>query len=84
MDLLNLLGKKYLVDLAINIYNEKQESEAFRLYCSELLRSLNNSVAQAVGGSSFPMSWHELKNYKPETRSAKEIKTNILNGLHNI
>lgn len=49
-----------------------------------MLRSVNNTLAEALGGASFPKSWNELINYKPETRTADEIKTTILDKLHGL
>lgn len=84
IDLLELMGKHYLIELCISIYGQHARREAFETYVSEILRSLNNNVAGAIGGTSFPKSWKELEDYKPETRTADEIKSNILNGLHKL
>lgn len=80
--MLRVLGKEYMVDLAINVYKEQEESKAFEIYKSELLRTINNNIAGALGGSTYPQSWVEMTEKKPEKRTAKEIKTSILNKLH--
>lgn len=79
-----MLGKEYIIDLAGQIYVNREEQKAFQNYQSELLRALNNNIAQAIGGVSFPKSWKEITEYKPETRTASEIKTTILDKLHKL
>lgn len=83
-DYLELMGKHYLIDLCMALYGQHLEREAFERYNNEILRAIANNVAGAFGGTRFPKSWKELKDYKPETRSAEEIKTNILDGLHKL
>lgn len=53
-------------------------------YVSEILRSCNNNIAKALGGTSFPKSWQEILDYKPETRTATDIKNEILDGMHEL
>lgn len=76
-----MLGKEYLIDLAISINKENQKSEAFNRYNSEVLRTLNNNVAGALGGTSISKSFQEVIDYKPETRTATEIKSEIKNKI---
>lgn len=82
--MLESIGIEYLIDLSVSIYKDEAEKKAFYTFNSEMLRALNNSIAAAIGGSQFPRSWTELKDYKPETRSSEEIKNSILDGLHKL
>lgn len=60
------------------------EKKAFELYQSEMLRATVNNIAGALGGTTFPKSWKELQDYKPETRTPEEIKSKIINGLRKL
>lgn len=81
---MDVLGKEYIIEHAVDYYKQTQEKKAFELYISEMLRSLNNSVAKNFGGNEFNKSWLQLKEYEPETRSAEEIKTNMLTRLQSL
>lgn len=77
-----MLGKHYLVEHVIDFYNQEDKRSAYELYCSEMMRSLINSIsAIAGGGELFPKSWKEMQEYKPEKRTAEEIKSSIIGGL---
>lgn len=78
---MELLGKHYIIEHAVEAENERQKKEAFSFYVSEMMRSLTNSVSHAVGGSEFPKSFKEMLDYKPETRTAGEIKSQVLSKL---
>lgn len=82
--MLESIGKEYLIDLCLMIYKEELEKEAFEEYKSELLRACVNNIAGVTGGVMFSKSWSELKDYKPEPRSAEEITSSILDGLHKL
>jgi len=68
----------------IDYFNKQDKIDAFNDYNSEMLRSMANSLSTVLGGSEFPKSWQELLDYKPETRSAEDIKTDILGKLHSL
>lgn len=76
-----LLGTGYVVDRCILAARDWKMREAYGLYVSELARSANNSIAKAWGGTEFGKSWQELLEYRPETRSAGEIKSQMLGKL---
>lgn len=64
------------------MYNDRDREEAFKYYVSELIRGLGNAYSGSLGGQEiFPMSWNDVENYKPETRSADEIKSGMLDKL---
>lgn len=78
---MELLGKEYLTEHCLQEYSDRAEEDAFRTYSSELLRVVANGMISLGGGEQITKSWHDLKNYKPETRSPEEIKDQILSGL---
>lgn len=65
----------------MELYNQKEEQDSFNLYMSEMLRSITNSISAVLGGGEFDMSWKQLEDYEPETRTPEEIKTQILDKL---
>lgn len=46
-----------------------------------MLRATANTLAEIIGGASFPKSWKEMLDYKPETRTAEEIEDTIVSKL---
>lgn len=56
---------------------ENLERHAYRVYVTETLRGINNNLAGYVGGATVTMSYDEVLNYKPETRTADEIKAHM-------
>lgn len=60
---------------------ESLERYAYRIYVTETLRGINNNLAGYVGGATVTMSYDEVLNYKPETRTAEEIKKHMKEKL---
>ena len=56
---------------------ENLERHAYRVYVTETLRGLTNTVGGYLGGATVTMSYDEMLNYKPETRTAEEIKEHM-------
>lgn len=63
---------------------EETERYAYRMYVTETLRGLTNTVGGYLGGATVTMSFEEVLNYKPETRSADEIKEHMKNKLRSL
>lgn len=78
-----MMGSHYLVEHCISQYNMDSENEGYQIYTSEMLRAIANSISEIFGGGMmFEKSWKELLDYKPETRSAEEIKTSIIDKVN--
>jgi hypothetical protein len=54
------------------------------MYVTETLRGLTNTVGSYLGGATVSMSLEEVLHYKPETRSADEIKEHMKNRLKSL
>lgn len=46
-DLIEIIGKGYIVDHCIALYNRRMEEQAFRIYVTDLLRGLYNCFTPA-------------------------------------
>lgn len=79
--MVDFLGKEYVIDHVIDDIKQRGEKEAYKLYVSEILRSLNNSIAKNFGGAEYDKSWEEIKKYKPETRTGEEVKEHVLSRI---
>lgn len=76
-----MLGTPYVIDHCLLALEERARQEAYELYISEMVRSANNSIARALGGSEFGKSWKEIMDYKPETRTADEVKRHMMEKI---
>lgn len=76
-----MFGKSYLVEHCAAEYVQYEQRRSFLNYNSELLRMLNNSMARAFGGSVVEKSYNDMLHYKPEKRSAAQIKNHVLSKL---
>lgn len=81
---MDLIGKDYILDHVIEDYRNRSENEARFNFLSEILRSLNNSVVKAFGGTEYGKSFEQIKNYKPETRTGEEVKKHVLDKVQKL
>lgn len=81
---MDLLGKEYIIDHALQEYKNQSEREAYSFFVSELLRSINNSIVNAIGGTKYEKSFEQLKNYKPETRTGEEVQDHVLGKVQEL
>ena len=61
--------------------DEEAERYAYRMYVTETLRGLTNTVGSYLGGATVSMSLEEVLHYKPESRTADEIKNHMKDKL---
>ena len=65
--------------------NENLERHAYRIYTTETLRGITNMLGSYFGaGMPVTMSFEEVLNYKPETRTAEEIKEHMKNKIKSL
>jgi len=66
-------------------YRKKKQETAFRYYVSDILKNINESVANTFSGKYMQYSLREILNPQPEeTRTAEEIIQHIKDGLNRI
>ena len=73
--MLGLFGKGYVIEHCISLFQEEQETEAYRVYVTELL----SCIAQGMGAQ-INAKYIDLIHPKEE-KSADEIIDHIKKGL---
>ena len=79
VELLNLLGKGYVIDHCISLFNRQAKEEAYRAYVTDTLKALNDNFAKHFGGAFYQTRYVDVVNPKEETdKSGDEIARDII------
>lgn len=66
-------------------YHKKSKDAAFRYYVTDVLKNINESVANTMSGKYMQARFYDILNPpKEETRTAEEIIQHIKDGLDKI
>ena len=80
-----MLGKKYLVEHCVNVYNERQKREIFEIYVSDVLKTMANIKAKEVTQNNqaevVRIRYYDLIHpAKQDNRSGEQIAADIIKG----
>ena len=79
VELLNLIGKGYVIDHCISLFNKQAREEAFRSYIADTLKTINDNFTKRFGGASYKLRYIELVTAEKEPeKSGDEIARDII------
>ena len=80
--MLELYGTGYVIDHCISRLSQEREARLYRIYVTDALMGIMNTLHIAYGGGIITERYIDLLDPQPEeTRSAEEIKNTILSKL---
>lgn len=74
-----------MIEHCIALFKQKQEDKLLKVYITDGLKAITETLQSVYNGSALTTRWIELVDPpKQDTRTAEEIKTTILNKLKSI
>ena len=81
LELLDLIGKGYIVDHCVSLFNNRAKERLFRTYITDTLKCLNDNLAKVIGGSSIKARYYDLLeagSQKESEKTGDEIALEII------
>jgi len=81
LEMLDLIGKGYIVDHCVSLFNDRMKERLYRVYITDTLKCLNDNVAKVVGGSVLKARYYDLLeegNKKEIEKTGDEIALEII------
>lgn len=82
--MLDLLGKEYIIDYCVQRWVKDKEEELYRIYVTDSIKNINESVSNFLGGKVYKERYYDLANKtnaKEPTETAEEIKERIIGKI---
>ena len=83
---LEIFGKGYVIEHCVAFFQRQQKEEEYRVYVTDTLKAMAESIAHAYGGSVPKYRYADIiqpgKPEVEETRTAQEIISNISKKLN--
>ena len=77
--MLDLFGKRYVIDHCISCWNAEMREKAYRGYLTDVLRLIGENIATVARGAYITNRWLDLADEKkPDNRSADEIAAEVI------
>ncbi len=77
--LLEIIGRGYVIEHCISLFNKKIREERYKVYVSDTLKLINDNLAKAVGGNVIKARYAELLDKKKEdTRTGDEVARDVI------
>ena len=74
--MLELLGRRYVIEHAVASYNERQRREVLHIYITDALKVIAENTAWFSGGDVINARYYDIMHPKPEV-SAAEVRKKI-------
>lgn len=74
--MLELLGRRYVVEHAVAFYNERQRKEALHIYITDALKVIAENTARFAGGAVINVRYHDIL-HPPPVQSAEDVRARI-------
>ena len=84
------MGKLWFIDYCILHYNQRMEQQAYKVYVTDRLKAINDSVAHTVGGSAPKMRYYDIldlmkpKDEKEPEKTAEQVISSISDKLERL
>ena len=79
VELLELVGKGYVIDHCISLFNRRAKEEAYRTYIADTLKALNDNFAKKFGGTYYQTRYIDaVTPAKEPEKSGDEIARDII------
>ncbi len=81
LELLELIGKGYIVDHCVSLFNNKAKERLYQTYITDTLKCLNDNLAKVIGGSSIKARYYDLLeagSKKESEKTGDEIAIEII------
>lgn len=78
LDLLEILGKSYIIQHCVAFLKNKSKEKAFQIYVTDSLKIIAETLAHHYGGSVLNMRYADIiSDEEPENRTAEDIINNL-------
>ena len=78
LDLLEVLGKSYIIQHCVAFLKTRSEEKAFRIYVTDGLKVIAENLANYYGGSVLNMRYSDvISTEKPDDRTEEDIINNL-------
>lgn len=84
------MGKLWFIDYCILHYNQRMEQQAYKVYVTDRLKAINDSVAHTFGGSAPKMRYYDIldlmkpKDEKEPEKTAEQVISSISDKLERL
>lgn len=79
VELIEILGRGYIVEHCISLFKKNQEEHAFRKYVADAVHFMNEAVYKRIGGRCHKNTFSDFIDRKPEdNRTGDEIAMEII------
>lgn len=79
--MLDLIGRGYIVDHCVSLFNSRAKERLFQIYITDALKCLNDNVAKTLGGSTLKVRYYDLLesgNKQENEKTGDEIALEII------
>lgn len=81
LDLLEMLGRSYIIDHCINQLKRESEETALRVYITDALKAVVENTAKFSGGVTMRRRYADIISHVPEDEETKEQAQERANGI---
>lgn len=83
------MGRLYLIEHCVYVYNAKQERKLYEIYVTDRLKAINDSLASFYGGSTtkdrYVDLFESMRNVVPDdSRTAEQVISSISDKLERL
>lgn len=78
VELLEMLGRGYVIEHCVSLFNKKAKEKAYRIYVTDTLKLLNENIAKRMCGKTLEYRYYDLVEGKKETKNAGEIVLDVM------
>lgn len=81
LEMLDLIGKGYIVDHCVSLFNNKAKERLYQTYITDTLKCLNDNLAKVIGGTSIKARYYDLLeagSQKESEKTGDEIALEII------
>lgn len=77
--LLEIIGKGYVIDHCVSLFNRRQKEQIYRNYITDTLKLINDNLSKVYGGQYMKTRYAEMvEPQKQDTRTGDEIARDII------
>ena len=77
--LLELIGKGYVIEHCVSLFNRRQKEQIYRNYVTDTLKMINDNLTKIYGGQYMKTRYADMvEPKKQDTRTGDEIARDII------
>lgn len=79
VELLNLVGKGYVIDHCVSLFNKKMKEMQYKVYLTDALKLINDNLVKLVGGDVMRERYYDaIKEDKGPQKTGDEIARDVI------